>query len=199
MATHSIVSLRSLGCNHFIFCFPGRIVQLLIQTKTKKIERRAKDQAVTKIESHSPERHSEPKLRISFGIFRRKTKVCGSFFFSLLLFRFQFVNFFIENIIIWVKKFPYSTQMIIFSPNRDVHKRHWKCFGRFWYLSPFLLFIWLLYIYVIHWLLAHKSHDISQAETKSKFNKKDNYFPSKWWFFFQKWSFLVIKVDLLSF
>ena len=44
-------------------------VQHPIQTKTRKIERRAKDRAVTKIASHPPERHSEPKFRISFGFF----------------------------------------------------------------------------------------------------------------------------------
>ena len=87
MATHSIVSLRSLGCHHFNFCFVGRIVRLLIQKKTRKIERRAKDLAVTKIESHA---------------FRKtKARICGSFFLSVLFSGFQVVNsFFIENIII---------------------------------------------------------------------------------------------------
>ena len=38
-----------------------------IQTKTRKIERRAKDRAVTKIASHPPERHRNPKSKVLAG------------------------------------------------------------------------------------------------------------------------------------
>ena len=50
--------------------FLGRIVVKVlhpIQTKTRKIERRAKDRAVTKIASHPPERHRDPKSKVLVG------------------------------------------------------------------------------------------------------------------------------------
>ena len=53
----------------FVF-FLGRIVVKVrhpIQTKTRKIERRAKDRAETKIASHPPERHRDPKSEVLAG------------------------------------------------------------------------------------------------------------------------------------